>query len=87
MGTQHKSAQDFEISPASDLPATLWPRLPASDKRLGSDTLGLICAFGDFIKQNNVLFNAGATRRFDASPSTNRISSQNEGVVPIVKNR
>jgi hypothetical protein len=47
----------------------------------------VICApFSAFIQQNNVVFNAGVARRFCPRRGASQISSQNEGVVLIVKN-
>jgi hypothetical protein len=39
MAVQQQRAPKFDISLECDPPATLWPRLPASDKRLGCDLL------------------------------------------------
>src|SRR3981189_78947 len=39
-----------------DPPATLWPRRPASDKRLGCDLLDRVAPAGAFIEQNIVVF-------------------------------
>jgi hypothetical protein len=66
-------------------PATLWPRFPASDKRLGCDLLDGFGPAALFIEQNNVAFNAEGARGLCSSRGTNRIPSQNEGVIRIVK--
>jgi hypothetical protein len=43
-------------------------------------------AFGAFIEQNDVVFNAAGPGRLYSGPGMNKIISQNEGVVLIVKN-
>jgi hypothetical protein len=62
MAAQH-SLSRCEICPESDLPATLWPPLPVSDKRLGK-TYGTDLRLRRFITQNGAVFNATVAARF-----------------------
>jgi len=87
MAAQHGALRNLKLAFDSTPPATLWPRLPASDKRLGHNLLDAFALSALSSSETMLFFNAGAAGGFASSRSANQIPSQNEGVVLIVKNR
>jgi hypothetical protein len=87
MAAQHDALRNLKLAFDPTPPATLWSRLPASDKRLGPNLLDGFAHSALSSSETMLFFNAGALGGFAPGRGANQIPPQNEGVVLIVKNR